>query len=535
MINKKNLVLATFVFAIFSVYCLTLISAQNTYCAERTLSGAWCQNVHLEEVDTSYRYVPASCEATSYCKMGTCVNTFEGTCLENTPQKVCAEPDGEEAGGVWFNQPQEDIPQCQLGCCILGDQAAFVTQVRCEKLSSDYGLETNYRTDIQTEVACISSVSSQDKGACVYEEDFQRTCRFLTQNECQTISTGNTNLSVEFHEGILCSAEILNTTCGYSEKTTIVDGKDEIYFVDTCGNIANIYDFSKKEDSNYWSEVVGKAESCGFNNGNAGSATCGNCDYFLGSTGKMYDRTLDSTRPELGDYICRDLSCEYQGEVYQHGETWCATSSGNDKNLPGDRHFRKVCYDSEVTVEPCSDFRQEICIQDDINGFSTAACRVNQWQDCTSQDTKDNCENTDARDCRWIEGERFDGEETEDSDRIGSCVPKYQPGFNFWQAESDAESLCLLANKECIVTYEKGLLDGGWDCVDNCECLEDSWAGEQNNLCLALGDCGSITNFVGKQGFNEIDDLYELVDNEDLEDDSSSGTTDTQQSAFSGG
>ena len=92
----------------------------------------------------------------------------------------------------------------------------------------------------------------------------------------------------EFHAGILCSAEELATNCSPSKKTTLIDGKDEVYFVDTCGNPANIYDASKINDKSYWRTVVKKADSCGFGNanGNAGSATCGNCNYFEGSTGK---------------------------------------------------------------------------------------------------------------------------------------------------------------------------------------------------------------------------------------------------------
>ena len=76
-------------FGIF-IFSLTYISAvgENTYCAEKTISGAWCQDVPSTEVDQNYRSVPTSCEATSYCKLGTCVDSQEGTCMENTPQKV---------------------------------------------------------------------------------------------------------------------------------------------------------------------------------------------------------------------------------------------------------------------------------------------------------------------------------------------------------------------------------------------------------------------------------------------------------------
>ena len=501
MIIKKNLykpivlLFGIFVFSFF-IPGFILGVGENIYCAERTISEAWCQNVALEEVDQTYRNAPASCEATSYCKLGTCVNSQEGTCLENTPQKVCEEPDTGISGGIWFDKASDEIPQCSLGCCILGDQAAFVTQTRCKQLSSTYGLKTNYRTDIQSEVACISTTISESKGACVFEKDFERTCKFTTRNGCEEIEKSSGSSNIEFHESFLCSAEELATNCGPSEKTTLVEGKDEIYFIDTCGNLANIYDGLKINDKNYWRDIFDKSESCGFGdintNGNAGSETCGNCDYFLGSTGKNYDRSIDPVSPRFGDYICRDLGCTYQEEDYNHGETWCSSSSENNDNLPGERYFRLVCYNGDVTVEPCSDFRQEICIGGEVNGFSTAACRVNKWQDCTSQEIKKDCENTERRDCNWIQG---------------SCVPKYSPGFDFWEAGTDAEPLCALANNGCVVEYEKGLLDGDWECKKNCECLTDEWAGKQNNICLALGDCGVMTNFIGKEGFHELSDL----------------------------
>ena len=499
--EKKNLVIGIIlVFGIFA-FSLTTYSVyavgENTYCAERTTDGAWCQNVPLEKVDQNYRSVPTSCEATSYCKLGTCTNSQEGTCLENTPQKVCEEPQDEISGGVWFDAPSDEIPQCSLGCCILGEQASFVTQTRCKQLSSLYGLETNYRTDIQSEVECIATSTSGVKGACVFEKDFERTCRFITSKECQEIGvSGNSN--AEFHGGFLCSAEELATNCGPSEKTTLVEGKDEVYFIDTCGNLANIYDANKQDDKNYWREAIGKSGSCGFGLSNAGSTTCGNCDYFLGSTGKSYDRGTDLIAPRFGDNICRDLSCEYQGQNFQHGETWCSVSSDDEKNLPGSRYFRLVCYNGDVTVEQCADFRQEACIQDELNGFKTAACRVNKWQDCTSQVNQQDCENTDQRDCQWFDNK---------------CVPQFAPGFDFWQTTGDSESLCSLADNNCIVRYEKGIFSD-WECAENCECLGDGWAEEQNRLCVLLGDCGSIVNYLGHQGYYDINDFVTISESD---------------------
>jgi len=185
------------------------------------------------------------------------------------------------------------------------------------------------------------------------------------------------------------------------------------------------------------------------------------------------------------------LSCEYEGRDYQHGETWCANAKGVSDNLPGSRHFRMVCYNGDVTVEPCADFRQEICIQDSVNDFSTAACRANQWQDCFSQSDKKDCENTDRRDCKWVDS----GEE-----RL-KCVPAQTPGFDFWSSEGDAQSLCAQANTECTVVFEKGLT-GSEKCVENCECLGQGWKDKMNNMCIAIGDCGVKVNYLGAQGYN---------------------------------
>jgi len=431
--------------------------------------------------------------------------------MENTPERVC-----NDEGGVWDEREKDEIPQCQLGCCLIGDQAAFVTQTRCKRLSSLYGLETNYRTDINDEFSCISSATSDVKGACVFEEEFQKTCELTTKRECQERMSGSATTgegygtNIEFHEGYLCSDGSLGTNCGSSEKTTCVEGRDEVYFLDTCGNLANVYDATKVNDTNYWSEI--SEPSCGDGSGSAGSATCGDCDYLSGSTCKSYKRGEDRVKPNYGDNVCRNLGCTYEGEDYKHGETWCADSKGVDKSLPGSRHFRLVCYNSEVLIEPCADFRQEVCIQDEISikgeDFKTAACRVNLWQDCVIQDNKKDCENTDKRDCEWIGG-------------TDKCTPKYAPGFNFWGASEDskgnedtseAESVCSIANDQCVITYEKKYekkIEGVRKIKSGQECLKGgSWEKEKEKLCVSLGDCGEKKNYNNNKGYLTWEDMF---------------------------
>jgi len=473
----------------------TVFSQGSTFCCEKTGYGAWCQNEAKEKCDSDYRKTPTSCDATSFCRLGCCYDSNEGICMINTPQKVC-----QDNNGIWQENKDCEIPQCDLGCCVLGTQAAYVSLQRCKKLSGFYGLHTDFRTNIGNEFECIAIAQSQDQGACVYEDNnFQRQCKFTTRGNCAGLKTGNSSVSsdTEFHKDYLCSADELGTSCGKTKQTTIIEGKDEVYFLDSCGNVANIYDAGKVDDELYWTKIVSKEDSCGAGKSNANSADCGNCDYFLGSIGKLYSRTRDRRRAKYGDYICRDLSCrDDEGKKRMNGESWCVYDE-KGKDVVGARHFRKSCFAGEITIEACEDFRNEQCVEAEIETsegkFSSASCIKNKYQDCIAQDNKKDCENIDKRDCRWYpDYEIFNSTD-------GACLPEINPGLNFWEEESDAKAHCALASKECVVTYEKDLF-GDWKCEDNCECLKDSWIDKQLQVCERIGDCGAKINFLGVKG-----------------------------------
>lgn len=500
-------------FLLFLVIILltSMISAQNTtttlvkYCCEKTTYGAWCQNAPQEECDLSngLRKTPTSCEATSYCKLGCCYDSSEGVCMENTPGRVC-----QDKGGTWSEGKDCSIPQCNLGCCVLGKQAAFVTLTRCKKLSSFYGLLTDFRGNIGTELECISLASLSDEGACVYELDYTKTCKFTSRQECNSmkegIATGNGTVTgiITFYKDYLCSNEELGTNCGLTKETTCVEGKDEVYFKDSCGNPANIYDANKVDDKSYWRKIVSKIDSCnpGSSTGNAGSTSCGNCDYFSGSICKDYKKTGIS--PKYGNNICAGLNCKTTslGKEMAHGESWCSTDKNEDS--VGSRYFRHLCMNGEEIIEPCADFRQEVCIEDKITttggSFSQAACRVNRWQDCYSQKEKIDCENIDKRDCTWISDK-----ESVRNNTI-ACYPLNSPGLKFWE-EGESQGICSQANIQCAVTFTTEGIIFGQDkkCTDNCECLTDAWKQEQLKKCEAIGDCGAKINYVGAAGNKE--------------------------------
>ncbi|MDP4039914.1 MAG: hypothetical protein Q8P57_05040 [Candidatus Pacearchaeota archaeon] len=470
-----------------------------TVCCEQTNTGASCQNVPAEECAPGARAVPTSCDSTSYCRPGVCYDSSEGICLDNTPQLVC-----NDNGGVWS---EESPPQCALGCCILGDQAAFVSLVRCKKLSASLGLKTNYDTSVQNELACIQKVQTQERGACVYEFEFEKTCEFTTRSECegsQKAGTGESNITItdgNFYSGKLCSAEELGTNCGPTTQTTCNPGNDEVYFIDSCGNTANIYDASKVNDAEYWTNIKPKDESCSPGSGNAGSSSCGNCNYLEGSYCRA--ENIAGKSATYGDFICADLNCKdtENGNDYLHGESWCVNddfgSIGDGKNTVGSRFYRHLCINGEEVLEQCSDFRAEECIQEETSGFSQAVCKVNRWQYCAGQTEQRDCENEDKGDCFWKEGVIL---QTNTTERTGSCFPENSPGFNFWD---DAETLeiCSQGNAVCIVKFEEGLF-GGEECVEGCECLTEEWEKDKGEICSALGDCGPSLNWLGRQGYD---------------------------------
>lgn len=484
-------ILFTLAGVLFLLSLVSVSAANATVCCEKTKSNLFCQDVPAEACDPGSRQVPTSCESTSYCKPGVCYNSGEGTCLDNTPQIVC-----NANNGLWS---EESPAQCALGCCVLGDQAAFVSLVRCKKLSGFLGLQTNYKQNIKDEASCVLSVQNQDKGACIFESEFEKTCRFTTRIDCGSGVNG-TEIRGEFFKDKLCSAEELGSVCGKTTNTLCLPGKDQVYFVDSCGNPANIYDASKINDVEYWSNVYDTSESCAPGSSNANSKTCGNCNYLKGS----FCRPAEGTGATYGGNICADLTCKntQNGKTYRHGESWCvyddSGSTGQGSSSVGSRFYKHICINGEEVLEQCADFRQEECISGSLptsaGPFSQAACRVNRWQDCTSQTEKVDCENTDRRDCVWKPGIGLGN-----SSNTGACLPENPPGLKFWEGD-DTKSICAQGNYQCMVVLEKGLF-GGEKCISGCECLEAGWEKQRADICAALGDCGPKVNWDGAQGY----------------------------------
>lgn len=408
MIKKGVIILALFALILFSFNVLA-VSTMSTpsVCCEKTTEGAYCINTDQDKCDSTGQIVSTSCESTSFCKLGTCYDSKEGMCLENVPQRVC-----QASNGTWSEKKANELAQCTLGCCIMADQAAFVTLTRCKSLSTFFGITPDFRSSVGSEQACIEIANSQDQGACVFYQNNVKTCKFSTRKDCggvtSTVALNATPLEdtsgKRFYKDVLCSNEALGTECARQTKTSCFAGK--VYWLDSCGNKENVYSSNSDKSWNQ-GRVADPDEICA----EVGdSKTCGNCDYLLGSRCSDWTSGFSLiTKPAKVTNYCKTTKCtDRDGKDRMNGESWCVYDgkTGDGRDVAGSRQFREICVDGTVQVEACEDFRNQICIHSGIQTsqgeYSVAACRVNRWQDCTSQTKKDNCENTDQRDCIWV-------------------------------------------------------------------------------------------------------------------------------------
>ncbi|MFT4303019.1 MAG: hypothetical protein ACMXYG_00500 [Candidatus Woesearchaeota archaeon] len=206
------------------------------------------------------------------------------------------------------------------------------------------------------------------------------------------------------------------------------------------------------------------------------------------------------------EYICRmkggsyDHSnrCSCENSIYnvqvqnfrncgfrKHGESWCETGEG-----VGGRDKRYYCLDGKVYQENCRDFYEEICVEYRENNLDQGVCKINRWHDCAACSTKECCENTLLRDCRWL-AKNYNVIE-ESSTR--QCIPQVAPGFRFW--DGAGQDICNIGTKWAKCS--------GWTCGRE-------WVQQSSNFCTHLGSCGINRNFQGTvttSGFLITDPKY---------------------------
>ncbi|MBR9701651.1 hypothetical protein GOV13_01890 [Candidatus Pacearchaeota archaeon] len=451
-------------------------------CCRQTIVGAICQNIASTDTQScAVDVISTNCENVADCKKGCCVDEEEGLCTTKATMEKC-----ELDGGVWKDEENCLVTECQKGCCVLGNDVLFATEQRCAQLSPLYGFEKDFR-DLTSEVDCLVLAASQIKSACVIDDD----CKFLTESQC--LSMGGL-----FSQGNICSNPALNTSCERQESVGLVDGKDELYWFDSCGNRENIY--SSDRDAS-WNEgkLLSKAECCNPDESNADSSTCGNCDYFLGSRGA--ESSLLSSKVADGSFVCADMACtDEEGVERKNGESWCVYDSyiGEGKDTAGSRHWKRMCIDGEIKVEGCADYRGGICVQSEMSSddgsetFTAAACVVNEAMSCLGYNSDDDMEDK----CRANEDCMIKSIKIAAQFQFDVCVGEYPRGFDL-TGGGNSEKICGMASQTCSVMYEKNIV-GSWRCKKNCACEGGGFAPQMNDLCISLGDCGSYVNYVGE-------------------------------------
>lgn len=513
-------------------------------CCLEANDGSICQEMNLlDKANCKTNLLATSCNQVDNCQSGCCYDKEEGICSLNSPKQKC-----EQNLGNWSSSATCNIQECQIGCCILGDQASTTTPRECTKLSRELNVQKNYQA-LDSDGTCNSKVGLGRKGACVSPaDDFsdENDCKFTTKEKCN---------SGTFYEGILCTAKSLKTNCFPAKNTTCTEDSDRMFYVDTCGNIANIYDANKYSNTSYWEKVIPADESCGPSNNDP---NCGNCDYTSGSICYTY-RPGKDTKPTYGDNVCRNLNCLNDKK---HGESWCISDYFNTESAGvapvGSRWFVGSCLDGEISISPCADYNQETCISSQGTSFSEAKCTVNDWRSCIQANSKESYEEVKAE-CEQYPGcimynDISGGNETntlpgfkettnelqgsvgdvgKDANKvIAHCVPKYTPGMVFWttndktkstssttssssstSADSggsleETQAICSLGSFTCVTQREQsgtGLAKSeSWT---NTECYSDTTkmtelAENLNERCRMLGPCGVYNNIAGELGSN---------------------------------
>jgi hypothetical protein len=465
----------------------------------RTDDGKICQEYPASEcsVKCNVTCIPSDMAHVAECKLGTCFDRNEGTCAVGSPKPIC-----EGNGGTWFDDSKGNIKECKKGCCVLGSQALFVTDIRCQKMSSLLGIERIFKPEVKNELGCFALSNTQEEGACIVGDDIysgKKICKFFTKEKCSSAKG-------TFYGGFLCSNPQLNANCTKQKTTSCVEGKDEIYWFDSCDNRENIYDANLEKSWNN-GKILTKQESCALGSADnpvANRGTCGNCNYLLSSRcgNKTATQKLNDARQGA---VCRDLSCvDEKGNKRVHGETWCAYQSdigfdgSRSRDVPGSSHYRKVCYEGEVRTEPCEQARNEICVENkmDVGGgrtLSSASCIKNLAAQCLTYNSK--AEGTMKEECSNNPFCAIKNVDISDYFKFSMCVPRSPVGHDLTTGEGG--NMCGKASMKCTVVYVKKLSSNSYECQQNCACEDDNFAEQMNDLCMSMGDCGAEVNYAG--------------------------------------
>lgn len=522
--EKASFMSLIIICAVFSIYLINPVSAEGTTddtsenlgCCEMTNSGESCRYTDIDSCDSSFKTAPYQrCEDSFFCKVGCCISP-DGTCSKQVSKATC-----ENAGDgyTWDPDASCSMSRCQKGCCVLGGvECKYTTAKRCSGITADFeGLELDFRNAITSEQECTNICKQEDDGCCVKDTgECVRTTRAMCGLEDGTGGVG-------FYKDVFCSHEQLQSSCDpkckEKAKMGCVEGLEDVYWFDSCGNREGV--------------VTEPIENSDNPEGN------GDCDYPRGTLCSAADKDHPTAYCKSVNCKAEDLSnypqIDYDGVNRYNGESWCVYDSkpGPASDTVGSRHWRHICINGEEVVEPCKDYREEMCAQMDITGvppdyvtYREAGCIANNAKTCSldcntlkEADTdaekeaalrndKKCCESI-SRSCRW---QYTNAEETE-----GICMPIIPAGIPFWgdedgNVDAEAKELCNSWNTETETIWAENAFawcpescDGKgvagerrWDVTGRGEVYTNEALRTNNLLCNSAGDCGAKYSYTGK-------------------------------------
>ena len=478
----------------FDVVPSAMAQQQEFGCCEVMKNGAKCQ-ISLEEECQSDWHKDQSCDV--ICQIGCCIDS-QGMCTKQAISTQCLIP---PALRFIANDPmcQQD-PLCKYGCCTVGYQKIWTTNLTCVMVYNGVWDDT-----VLDELTCINQAYEEERGCC----SSYAGCQYITGAECNA-KRGS------FFANRKCY-EISTCNCTLKENEgKCVEGFPDLYKVDTCGNV-------------YVDEIK---ERCGDGFCNPETNKCES-----GACSNIYKNVREGFGPKQST------------ETAKNGESWCVYDTvldlGNGTAPMGSRHWRHYCLYGKEYVEPCADYRQEVCgelqcvplegstTSPHICGSKTsqsecqeagcmwlpikqAYCMPNRWRECFNITDEEECNKhgscfwwtdfqtqvttlsslglmpyydlkiNEAKN-NWISFSK--NKRKYDSHELPLCLPKYPPGFN----DDNKATMCALGNYFCQYKEEWWGLD-----TENKECEKEEFYELIAHTCRSIGDCGIYLNYLGK-------------------------------------
>src|SRR3989344_455287 len=291
---KEKALFMSFIIIVSTIYISLSfqdVSAQSNQqaCCEVTKSGDYCVYTDKNNCDINNKHQtsPYRCEDSFFCVNICCVDQIQ--CSSNTPKSICQSRTDSK---IYSDNTCFSVNECGLGCCDVGNDKRFISEIKCKSLANNFFGTNNYNLNNVFKKVSVNECfsGSQEEGCCI---------------DNGICSSGNKiNCGGDFKSGKICS-EL--DECKKCEKHSYKDCKDgNVYWYDSCGNYEELIKECNKDN-----ELCVK---------------------------------------ENNDVFCKNLDCpittkypglDYTGKSREHGESWCVYESptGNFLDKPGSSQY----------------------------------------------------------------------------------------------------------------------------------------------------------------------------------------------------